>query len=39
MLDRFAEADERAFRGTESIVLSLPVDEQDPRDILLAQLS
>jgi hypothetical protein len=38
LLDRFAEADERAFRGPESAVPGLPVDEQDPRDILLARL-
>ena len=38
MQDRFAEADERAFRGTEAAAASLPVDDQDPRDILLATL-
>jgi len=36
MLDRFAEADELAFRGREPKVPGLLVDEQDPRDILLA---
>jgi hypothetical protein len=36
MLDRFAQADERAFRGLESKVPGLLADEQDPRDILLA---
>lgn len=37
LLDQFAEADERAFRGVGEAASPIPIDEQDPREILLAE--
>lgn len=38
MLDRFAQADDHAFRGGRVQPVSMPIDEQDPAEILLAQV-
>jgi hypothetical protein len=39
LLDQFADADERAFRGLGEAASQIPLDEQDPREILLAEMS